>query len=354
MTDAPVRAVKSDVVIFAAGAALAAFGFYLLVVAKSILVPFVIAVLAWYLVNAMATVSRRLRIRGRVLPAFVRFAIALLVVALLSWLVIDLVISNIGQVIAAAPSYERNLRLALEKAADWIGLEEAPQVSELLQGGHLTVVIRNVAWSVTGILGSLGTVAIYLVFLLLEQHSFGKKLVALIPDADRAARVRHILERIGADIQSYIWLKTVMSVLTAGGSYVVMKIVGVDLAAFWALVIFGLNYIPYIGSWLGVIFPTLLALVQFDRLGPFFTTAAGLSVVQFTFGSIVEPKIMGSGLNLSPVVMLLSLAVWGLIWGVVGLFLAVPLMVVAMIVCSQFDATRPIAILMSAHGELRT
>ena len=78
-----------------------------------------------------------------------------------------------------------------------------------------------------------------------------------------------------------------------------------------------------------------------------------LGVIQFTTGSIIEPKFLGTGLNLSPVIMLLSLAVWGTIWGVVGMFLAVPMMVVLMIVCSHFAATRAIAVLLSTSGEVR-
>jgi AI-2 transport protein TqsA len=114
-----------------------------------------------------------------------------------------------------------------------------------------------------------------------------------------------------------------------------------------------LNYIPYIGPWLGVIFPAFLALVQFDTLTPFLVTTIGLAIIQFTGGSIIEPRLMGTGLNVSPVFMLMSLALWGTIWGVVGMFLAVPIMVVVMIVCSHFEATRPMAVLLSSDGQLR-
>ena len=97
-----------------------------------------------------------------------------------------------------------------------------------------------------------------------------------------------------------------------------------------------------------MIFPSFLALVQFDSLTSVLVTIAGLTFIQFTGGSIIEPRLMGTGLNVSPVVMLLSLALWGSIWGVVGMFLAVPMMVVVMIICSNVKATRPIAVLMSA------
>jgi len=345
-------ALKIGVIPFAAAAVLAALTVYLLIVGKNILVPFVQAVLVWYLINALANVSRLLRIRGHVIPRWLRFAAAIAMLVMISWSVVNLVIGNIGYVMALAPTYEQNLRVASERMAGWVGLEEVPRLTDMLQGGRLTQMIRAFVLGLTGLLGSLGTIALYVVFLLLEQHSFGTKIAAICRNPDREAKVHAVLHRIGAEIQSYVWLKTVMSVVTAVASYAVMYAVGVDLAGFWALLIFGLNYIPYIGAWLGVIFPAMLALVQFDTIRPFLVTVGALSVVQFTCGSIIEPRLMGGGLNLSPVVMLLSLVLWGTLWGVVGMLLAVPLMVVFMIICSQFEPTRPIAILMSATGEL--
>jgi predicted PurR-regulated permease PerM len=93
--------------------------------------------------------------------------------------------------------------------------------------------------------------------------------------------------------------------------------------------------------------------VQFESLTPFLVTAGALAIVQFACGSLIEPRIMGKGLNISPLVMLLSLSVWSAIWGIVGMFLAVPLMVVVMIVCSHFAVTRPVAVLLSAQGQLK-
>jgi predicted PurR-regulated permease PerM len=339
---------------YAAAAGLTALFVYVLVVGGPILAPLVIAVFVWYLINALSTISRRLMFRGKVLPASVRMGAATILLALLASQMVNMVIRNVGQVVANAPVYEQNLNVAVAKAAQVLGVEEDLPSFKSLYEGRLTGVVRLLARSAMGIAGSLGTIAIYVVFLLLEQHSFPKKIARLFPTAEGEARVHKLLSRIGREVQSYVWLKTMMSALTAGASYLVMRSVGVDLAAFWAILIFGLNYIPYIGSWLGVIFPTALTLVQFDTLQPFFTTAILLSIVQFTGGSIIEPRLMGKGLNISPVVMVLSLAVWGTIWGLVGMFLAVPLMVVLMIVLSQFPATRPIAILMSADGEVRT
>lgn len=338
---------------FAAAAGLTALFLYLLVVGGSILLPLVIAIFVSYLINAIAEVTRRITIAGRPLPSSVRVVASVAVVGVLFWLIINVVVSNSSQLVAAAPIYESNLRLRLAQIGDWLGLEDPLLIGSLFERGMLTSYIRTVALSLTALLGSFGAVSIYTIFLLLEGHSYDAKIRGLFPNAERQALVNRILQRMGTEIQSYIWYKTMFSAATTLTSYAVMKYVGLDLAEFWALLIFFLNFIPYIGAWSGVIFPALTAIVQFDALAPILLTIGALAVIQFTGGSIIEPRVMGTGLNISPVVMLLSLAVWGTIWGVAGMFLAVPLMVVLMIICSHFESTRPIAILMSADGQLR-
>ena len=111
---------------------------------------------------------------------------------------------------------------------------------------------------------------------------------------------------------------------------------------------------PTVGSLLGVIFPALLALVQFDTLGPFFVVTVGLGLAQFLIGSVFEPAVTGRTLNLSPFMVILSLTFWGALWGVPGMFLSVPLMVVTAIVCSHFAGLRWISVLLSSDGRLMT
>ena len=339
---------------FASAAGLTVLVAYLMVVGEPILLPFVIAVFVWHLINALSTLSGRITIGGHALPGWLRIGAAIALLLLTSWLVARLAFDNVAQVMAAGPVYEQNLLRLANRGGSWLGYDELEDIRVLLGGLNVNAVIRDLTLGLTGVLGSVGTVAIYTVFLLLEQHHFDAKLTALFPDVEKEALVRRILHRIGEEIQTYIWLKTAISGATAAACYVVMKALGLDFAEFWALLIFALNFIPYIGSWLGVIFPAFLALVQFDSLTPFVVTTATLALIQFTGGSIIEPRIMGTGLNVSPVFMLLSLALWGTIWGVVGMFLAVPIMVVIMIVCSHINATRPIAIVMSADGVLRS
>ena len=147
-------------------------------------------------------------------------------------------------------------------------------------------------------------------------------------------------------------MKTVVSLLTAIVSYVVLVFVGVDFAAIWALLVFFLNFIPTIGSIIGAVFPSLLALVQFDTLTPFLIVAIGLGGTQFIIGNIIEPAYMGRSLNLSSFMILLALSFWGLVWGLAGMFLAVPMMVMTGIVCAQFDGLRWVSVILSTDGKL--
>jgi predicted PurR-regulated permease PerM len=132
----------------------------------------------------------------------------------------------------------------------------------------------------------------------------------------------------------------------------VLSLVGVDFASFWAVLIFLLNFIPTIGSIIATLFPSLLTLIQFDTMGPFVVTISVLTSLQFCIGSLLEPRLMGQRLNLSPIVILLSLGLWGSLWGIPGMFLCVPITVIIMIICSYFPASRPIAILLSGNGQI--
>ena len=207
------------------------------------------------------------------------------------------------------------------------------------------------ASSLTAFAGNVGIILVYVVFLLFEQQSFATKLDAIVTDPAKREKVRATLRRINTDVRTYIWVKAILSVATGGISYLVMRSVGLDFAAFWAVVIFLLNFIPTIGSILGIVFPTLLALVQFpDSLTPFLIVLICLGATQVITGNVVEPRMMGRSLNLSPLVIILSLAVWGSIWGVIGMFLSVPITLIAMIVMAQFRTTRPVAIMLSSDG----
>jgi len=130
-------------------------------------------------------------------------------------------------------------------------------------------------------------------------------------------------------------------------SYLVMWLFDLDFALFWAMLIFLLNFIPNIGSFIAVCFPLILSLVQYESYYPFFFLLIVLSSIQILMGNIIEPRFMGNRLNLSPLVIIMALGFWGTLWGIIGMLLCVPIMVIVNIILSKFPSTRPIAILLS-------
>ena len=160
-----------------------------------------------------------------------------------------------------------------------------------------------------------------------------------------------MLARIRKDVRLYIGIKVLTSATTGLLSYMVLSWIGVDFASFWAVLIFFLNFIPTIGSIIATLFPSALALVQFDTFAPFFIVVVSITAIQLLIGSFIDPKLMGNKLNLSPLVILLSLSLWGAVWAFRHVF-----------VCALhgdhhdclwvFPATRPVAILLSGNGQL--
>lgn len=325
---------------------------WLLVAGREVLIPLALAVLIWHLINAIAARYQKIRIRGRSADARLRLALGVLTIVVALILVVDLIVTNVSAVSAAAPSYEANLLALLPRVTEFFGLPAPPPLSQFVQEIDLDVWIRSISATLSAFVGNIGLVALYVAFLLFEQGSFDRKIDALFPSPAKSAAVRKLLGHIERRIERYLWIKTILSVATAVLSWLVLVLVGSDHAGFWALIIFMLNYIPVIGSIFGVLFPALLTLVQFGSFGPFFMVIVALAVIQFGLGNLLEPRLMGHSLNLSPVVMIVSLAIWGSIWGIAGMFLCVPIMVIVMIVCAHFVPTRPIAILLSATGEL--
>jgi len=270
----------------------------------------------------------------------------------LLWVVGRTIGRNISAVAAAAPNYERRLQILINEGARLIGVEQAPTLDELFDRISLADTLSSLAAAAASVVSVAGIVLIYAGFLFVEQVRFRRKLAIILGSGGQQARVQAVLDRIDRDIRVYIRIKTTLAVATAAFAYTVMASVGIDFAAFWAVMVFFFYYIPTVGSILAIAAPAVLALVQFDHLTPFLIVLLVFGTIQIVTANVIEPTIMGRTLNLSPLVVIVSLVVWGTIWGVVGMFLCVPIMVVALIVLAQFETTRPLAVLLSADGRI--
>jgi len=325
---------------------------WLMIVGRNLILPIVLAIVFWYLINTLAVTLGKISWGGWHLPRSVALPIAILAIGGLFWLLGSMISSNIAQVIKAAPAYQARLEAIIIDVSLKLGFENAPNLSELFRSFDLGRTLQELGGAAASVAGSIGIVIIYTLFLLAEQATFSAKIEAVFHDKPREAQARRLLDHIAEDIQIYIRIKTLLALITAAIGYAIMASVGVDFAGFWAVLIFFFYYIPTIGSLLAIVSPTLLTLVQFDSIQPFIIVAVCMGVVQISMANFIEPMIMGRSLNVSPFIIILSLMVFGTMWGVVGMFLCVPIMVIAMIVLANFPQTRPLAAIISADGKL--
>jgi predicted PurR-regulated permease PerM len=326
--------------------------FYLLYLGQALLLPLVIAGAVAYLINILAHTICMLHVGRFSIPRPLAMIFALAVILASLSLLLQLITVNIASVIKEAPLYQQNLENLMVRGYTLVGLEDAPNIKEIFSQVNFRGYLQDLGGTVRALVSRTGIIIIYLIFLLLEQRTFAAKLSALFRNPDRLEDITKLMEKIRSDIRSYIGIKVLTSAATGALSYIVLHLVGVDFASFWAVLIFFLNFIPTIGSIIATAFPSILALVQFDTFGPFIITASVLTALQFCIGSLLEPRLMGNRLNLSPIVILLSLGLWGSIWGIPGMFLCVPITVIIVIIFSYFPETRSVAILLSGSGEL--
>ncbi|HAT1595831.1 TPA: AI-2E family transporter [Legionella pneumophila] len=323
---------------------------YLLIAGRGLLIPIVISIFVWHLLNTINSGVQKIPFIGTHLPSWISMILSLFVVVCLVMILINIITNNVSDVIAASPRYQENLLHIFNNLDQRFHVKGIFDFDSLIQGFSIQSMLVNIYGVFTTITSSAVLISLYVVFLFVEQHYFTQKMDAFFPQEEHRKLVKNIISHITKDTQTYLGIKTLLSLLTATLSWFIMKWVGLDFAEFWALLIFFLNYIPNIGAIVATAFPAALALIQFESWWPFLEVTFGIVAIQFFVGNFLEPRLLGKSLNLSPLVILFALALWGAIWGVLGMFLSVPITVMMMIIFAHFDVTRPIAILLSQDG----
>ncbi len=328
---------------------------WLLVVGRSILLPLIAAVISLYLLSAAANALGRMPLLRRT-PLWLRRALAVVCFVVLVATFSSLIVTSFADVLDTLPAYQDNLDALLARVSALFGLAgEASWVrirAATLEQIDLRAVVAGLASSMGSFGGQLFLVVLYASFLVVEQHTFLTKMTIAIPDETRRQRALAIMTTMNERVGNYLVVKTLVNVILGVVSYLVMWILGIEFAVFWAVLIGFLNYIPYIGSLLGVIFPVLLSLAQFGSFTMAAISMATLTIVQIFVGNVLEPRMMSRAFNLSPLVVLVSLAVWSALWGLPGAILAVPMTAILLIVLAEIEGTRAIAVMLSASGDV--
>lgn len=213
-------------------------------------------------------------------------------------------------------------------------------------------IVQKLGSSFFGFLGNIVWVMLFVLFMLAERGSIAER-VSNAFGKDQAESILKIIDQINKSVQHYLGLKILVNFVTAVLVSVILFLLGVPFALMWGVLTFLLNFIPNIGSLVASIPPIAITLFHFGTLGKTLVVGLLLTIVQFVVGNFLEPKMMGRGLNLSPLVVLLALIFWGWMWGIVGMLLSVPLTAAIKIALDQIEATKPIATLISSEKDLR-
>lgn len=348
------RSAKIGTWIIAAGVIIA-----ILYLGREILATFAMAVFLFLIIEGFATAidnaSKSLKLRtARVI------AILLVTGGFIGF--IALIGNGVAEFGRDAGSYEDKINALISDAYRVAGMNKSPTLTELLFNERGQQFFATIANSVSGLSGDLMLILIYVAFLFTAQSGWSHKLDNIFPVPERREQVRAIGNDARVGIERYLWVQTLISALITLLSYASLLALGVQNALFLSALIFVLNYIPTVGSIAAALVPPLFALVQpaipawvpgVAPEGSYVYSAIVFGVVsfwQFSIGNFVQPRMMGDSLNLSALVVLLALAIWGVIWGIPGMFLSAPLTVLMMILFAQSKETQWIAILLSADG----
>jgi predicted PurR-regulated permease PerM len=325
---------------------------FVLYVCASILQPLFIAGLLVYLI---LPVHQRL-VRWRV-PSPVAYLLIVVGVLAVFWGIGEMAYRNFAALSGDRLSvYEERLDRLARKALGGLPFE-VPDLENWHVRNLVTFDIgpdsriRNVFRAAVGnfleFLTATFVVLIYLIFLIAERVSLPGRVARAFGET-QAKEIMAVVEAINRSVHDYIALKTFVSFLQGFLSFVVLAAFGVDFAVMWGVLIFLFNFIPYIGSLVAVSLPVLLSFLQYaeEPWKPLLITLL-LLVIQRVVDNYIEPRLTGQKLGVSPLIVLLSLAFGGWLWGVVGMILAVPLTVIAKIILENIRATTPLATLIS-------
>lgn len=324
----------------------------ILAVGREYLVPMAVAFFVYLLINAFAASLRRTPGIGPVLPVWLTQVLAVVALFGLMLLSARMIAQNVAELGDGMPSGQSALLAQAKALIARLGLDVTLTAGQILDRLAVDQLAGWVLRTAQGLISDVALVFLYVLFLLIDERFYDAKLRALVPNTERRGALKTSIARIGTEVRVYLWLMTLISLGVAVATYVFCSAAGLSGAGFWAGLAFVLNFVPTIGSIMAVVLPAIYGILTLNDPVNLAILIAGLAATQFIAGEIVLPRVMGSTLNLSSFVILVTLVLWGALWGPAGMFMAIPITVSLVMVAARFDTTRPIAIILSKDGNI--
>jgi AI-2 transport protein TqsA len=303
---------------------------------RAVLVPFILAFFIAFILSPVMDLQIRWLRMPRGVAVVVTILFALLILAL-AGLVVSM---SVSQMVENRGLYEKSIEELDQELTGWVPFEwmkeqAAPRVDEAQE--RLAGLIGRLIDSILGLLGNAVLVLIFVLFMLAGHRARAQPKEGVWGDVERS-------------IKNYLVTKVTVSLATDVLVALLLRILGVPMALAFGLLSFMLNFIPNIGSVIATILPLPVVLVS-PELGATskIIAVAGPAVINFALGNLVEPKMMGASVDLHPVTILLALVFWGMLWGIPGMLLAVPMTASLKILFEKLDLTRPVANLLAGR-----
>lgn len=315
---------------------------------RAILIPFVIAFVLAVLVSALV---RFIQNRWHQAPPWAVATLAALVVIITAASGIFVMAQGMVQIVDEGPALSKRLDEILLDLGQALHLNQELHLSTVVGNVSIPQVAGSVLSGAQGFLTGLLLMIVYFGFMIAGRQRIGRKIDVAAGSSERATLIRDAVDRVSADIETYIWVQTITGLALTLSAVIVMMAVGLNNVLFWTVLFFLLTFIPNIGITIGSILPSLFALIQFPSYWQAIAIFAVTQITAAIVGNLIYPRLQAETQNIDPVVTLLALAFWTVLWGIPGAFLAVPLTLMAMMIFNEFEDTKWVAALLSNDGK---
>ena len=331
---------------------------FILKACADFILPMVIAFFIFVLVSPILSRMDRLRI-----PRFISLVLVMLLVLVVFILFVYVFFLMVNMLIQpdGIPAYAARIQSFDRYLSGMIApyLDADPASFSLLRYlnidwyGLIMASLTSISGKFISILSDALLVYVYLLFIIMERQTVFPKVLEAFPRG-KAQRAGQMVSRMNRQMSKYLLIKIVISVATGILFYLASVISGLDFALVWGVLAVILNFIPTIGSIVCTAGTIIMAIIQFSPDWGYVIYITILMIsIEMILGNIIDPRLQGVQLNISPFVILISLAIWGYIWGIAGMFLSVPLTSIIQIICANVPSLKPVAIMLSEGRDYR-
>ncbi|OCX62336.1 AI-2E family transporter [Thioclava sp. SK-1] len=324
---------------------------FLLTQARFVLISLAIAIILFSLTSEAINAIARLRIGPLHVPMWLASIAAMILIASGLLIASAFLLAQANEVVTMILTYAEPAQRAIAQMFRWMGTDVEAAVLESMQNIQIGGYLSALAGQASSLLSAAVLISLFVGFLFVERIWFRAKLLSLMGgNESRTDKLSRMVERIMQLVNHYLLVKTIVSATTAVIVYGIFLLGNFGLALPVAVLTFALNFIPSIGSIIATVIAGLAVYILTADVATALSVLAAAGLVQFVIGNIIDPMLMGHALRLSSFGIVISLAFWGAIWGLPGMFLAVPFMVALMVICAHSPTLRPLAVMLSREG----